>query len=774
LPLLNANAARILHISDLHFGLRFQRAKWESLQQQAKALAPDIVMVTGDLVNTPWFWMLKRARRELDALSAVLGGTTDIWVIPGNHDTRITGLLPVKWLTPAFAAGLLIAACWFTLGIARLALPFWARIAVDTLSGLFLLIATLCLILRVLVRVNLASAWGDYFLTSARCSSRVPVGVVPFDSASQGVSWARGKIPEYRFAKFRSEMVEPAGSNASITWIAAVHHHPLPLPYDDSTEQMMAMDNAGALMNELSRAGIRLVLHGHKHHQHFARIVVDPAQSQATELAVLSAGTPTSARTVGAFWHGFNVIDIDAEKRIKIGMYEAPPRGGTFDLRRTLDLATFEEQDRRRYLDLIAKIGVSCDRMLCVADITGYGDARFVREFRGVSAIRDGVEGLSGPYVANTTNGLVEAFNARPLSQWGPAVSLKLNASTTRRIEAQIAFAGSGLQINDLPIDFVLECYANNAFALNRWQFECMYPDRVERNQGFEDLNFAVPKDIALQELFVHVQFPSAVQLPHRMDIRQRSSEGEHPRCTALPRDCLVRIESQHAVQIRVRYPAPGSVIELNWEPHENTYPTNDPQREQAISRALRLREQFATLQPGATPDALRMILENLELNARTELGEGVQHQTVPYDLGLFAFDAQTKQLAYVAGTFAANDPRRKGRYAFGLGMVGRAYKTASNVAFRRPAYLPTERPWGYVTPDGRRVSSRRDVPEAIILAIPLAPPEALDWPYGVLQISTDSTSCLLKTADTASDKAIERYCAAVRELTSTFEAILR
>jgi hypothetical protein len=769
---INAKSARILHISDLHFGMRFQRGKWESLQQQAKALGPDIVMITGDLVNTPWFWMLKRAKRELDALSRVLGCDTEIWVIPGNHDTRITGLLPVAWLAPLFGAGLLIAAFWFSLGTARLALPFWARITVDCFSGLFLLAALICLILRCLVRIKLANIWSGYFLTSARCSSRIPVGVVPFDSASQGVSWARGKIPENRFAKFRSEMVGPTDSSVPITWIAAVHHHPLPLPYDDSTEQMMAMDNAGALMNELSRAGIRLVLHGHKHHQHFARIVVDPAQSQTSELAVLSAGTPTSARTVGAFWHGFNVIDIDAEQRIKIAMYEAPPRGGTFDLRRTLDLASLEEQDRRRYQDNVAKIGVSCERMLCVAEITSYGDARFVREFRGVSAIRDGVEGLSGPYVAATTSGLVEAFNARPLSQWGPAVSLKLNASTTSRIEAQILFAGSGLQTNDLPIDFVLECYANNAFALNRWQFECMYPDRPGKNQGFEDLSFVVPKDIALTDLFIHIQFPNDVRLPYRMDIRQRSGDIEPPRWSVLPRDCLVRIESQHIVQIRIRYPPPGAVIQLNWEPHENTYPTNDPRHEQAISRALRLRERFATLHPGEVPEALITILENLEAGARTELGEGAQ--ATPYDLGLFAFDPKSKTLGYVAGTFAENDPRRQGRYAFGLGMVGRAYKTASNVAFRRPAYAPTERPWGYVTPDGRRVSNREDVPEAIILAIPLTPPEALDWPYGVLQISTDSPSCILKTADTATDKGIERYCAAVRKLTPDFERILQ
>jgi Calcineurin-like phosphoesterase len=64
--------ARVLHLSDLHFGLRFQIDKWQALREKARELAPDLVVVTGDLVNTPWFWMLKRARAELKDLHAHL------------------------------------------------------------------------------------------------------------------------------------------------------------------------------------------------------------------------------------------------------------------------------------------------------------------------------------------------------------------------------------------------------------------------------------------------------------------------------------------------------------------------------------------------------------------------------------------------------------------------------------------------------------------------------------------------------------------------------
>jgi hypothetical protein len=75
--------------------------------------------------------------------------------------------------------------------------------------------------------------------------------------------------------------------------------------------------------------------------------------------------------------------------------------------------------------------------------------------------------------------------------------------------------------------------------------------------------------------------------------------------------------------------------------------------------------------------------------------------------------------------------------------------------------------------PDGCRVTDRNHVKEAVILGVPLAPPEAPDWPYAVLQVSTDDPSRRLKTADTASDHGVARYCGLVNALTPDFEAIL-
>jgi len=112
------NTTKILHLSDLHFGNRFSESKWSALNSHVERSRPDAVVITGDLVNSPWRWELKAAKTRLDQLAAALNPSgkaqkvCEIFLVPGNHDTRILGLVAVDWLEHV-ALIFLILSNWF-------------------------------------------------------------------------------------------------------------------------------------------------------------------------------------------------------------------------------------------------------------------------------------------------------------------------------------------------------------------------------------------------------------------------------------------------------------------------------------------------------------------------------------------------------------------------------------------------------------------------------------------------------------------------------------
>ena len=72
----------LLHLSDLHFG-RVDMSLLEPLCEFARALAPDLVVVSGDLTQRARTTQFEQARNFLDALPQPQ------IVVPGNHDVPL-------------------------------------------------------------------------------------------------------------------------------------------------------------------------------------------------------------------------------------------------------------------------------------------------------------------------------------------------------------------------------------------------------------------------------------------------------------------------------------------------------------------------------------------------------------------------------------------------------------------------------------------------------------------------------------------------------------
>ena len=74
----------ILHLSDLHFGKPYVPKVGEALLRTAKAMAPDLLVVSGDLTQ-------RAKRREYEAARTYLSRLPAIpqVVVPGNHDVPL-------------------------------------------------------------------------------------------------------------------------------------------------------------------------------------------------------------------------------------------------------------------------------------------------------------------------------------------------------------------------------------------------------------------------------------------------------------------------------------------------------------------------------------------------------------------------------------------------------------------------------------------------------------------------------------------------------------
>lgn len=83
----NDRSCTIAHLSDLHTGSQYFVANLlDRTLVEVNDLAPDIVVVTGDLTSMGYRQEFREAREYLDRLTC-----PDVLVVPGNHDSRNVG-----------------------------------------------------------------------------------------------------------------------------------------------------------------------------------------------------------------------------------------------------------------------------------------------------------------------------------------------------------------------------------------------------------------------------------------------------------------------------------------------------------------------------------------------------------------------------------------------------------------------------------------------------------------------------------------------------------
>jgi predicted MPP superfamily phosphohydrolase len=200
---------KIIHISDLHFD-RIDTDKKKAFESDLKSIKPDLVVISGDLVDNPWF--SNNLRKAKDFVQSLEKHTGRVIIAVGNHE--------------------------------RLLRPTNKKFR---------------------KRFELESCFCDFI--EFRDNRRIAFFV--FDSASpQTLFSQRGKISKKQIMDFkectrklRNKYVQTYGRSFKI---AVLHHHPLPTKRNHY-DKLLYLKNSGEFIECLIQENINMVLHGHQH-----------------------------------------------------------------------------------------------------------------------------------------------------------------------------------------------------------------------------------------------------------------------------------------------------------------------------------------------------------------------------------------------------------------------------------------------------------------------------------------------------------------------------
>jgi predicted phosphodiesterase len=320
---------KIAHLSDLHFGMKGQREIWKSLRTYlCDTLKPDLVLVTGDIVDTPRTVLYKEAAEELDRFR---NKNTKCYVCPGNHDRHkqgntVAGLSPgQQWTASRFFS-------WFQkrqpsddkLGIAT-------PDAADADSSQFDKYFS-GMLLQIKSPMNFNAESGNL---------KWKIRLIGLDSSADAQYFAQGHILPEVMQELRSVLSDPSSDQRCADLvITLVHHHLLPVMGTETSTQTLAgalsgttvLNNAGSLLEALT-CGVDIVLHGHKHARHVARY--SSFEEQRGDVTVIGAGSATGAVTgkgCELTKASFNLLELNDDASVTLA--EVSNKGDGWKIRR--------------------------------------------------------------------------------------------------------------------------------------------------------------------------------------------------------------------------------------------------------------------------------------------------------------------------------------------------------------------------------------------------------------------------------------------------------
>jgi hypothetical protein len=569
-----------VHITDLHVGRSFNENLWQSFETCCTALKPHAIIVTGDLVDTPYRWTLLKARTRLRAIQSQVNtclsedrGRCELVVIPGNHDTRLTGLVPIgSWMVTAGGGLVLI----LVLGGLAWLVPGWQKVIA--------MLGPLCLAaLYGAYRAVFPAFAGVFGGDAPKAGTRVrvgatPVEILPFDSSTLRMYWARGEVPISQFMDLnKANNAVGADAGGEIPYrIALVHHHPLPIPYDHWAEPTLILRNAGAFLRVIMRSGVRLVLHGHKHRWNFARVAVDAETGEPGEIAILGGYSLTGGtRHDGTIRWGFNLLTLNPDRGMQVTPYTS--EGGPFMPGRPFYAEDVSSTNRTLNREARRRHGVTCRLMAATVTVCKDGDAQMRIETRGFRVIDEATEcrEVPSPVKFDVDQGHLEMLDAGLLDGRGPAqTGLKRGEYLLTRQTGSVDF-GRNVSIHDEACDFFTSVHMINSFAMSASQYRRMYPNR--HGPPVEWAATTTPA-FPCDTLQISVQFPPGFTIEGSPELEINDKEARRfYRLEARCRPALRLNDANNTVTFSMDEPPPETDFLIRWRLGNHHPPDGKP-----------------------------------------------------------------------------------------------------------------------------------------------------------------------------------------------------
>lgn len=469
---------RIAHLSDLHFGSTFDSGLWDYVRGVLAEHKPDLVVVTGDLVDTPSLFRMGLVLQELRRVETETN--CNLLLVPGNHDVAILGNVKV----------------WPWSGKYRIVFSkvhdrhFKALCSFSEFQAFsrFRKIAYRCgwwarlTFLRLTFQLKDPGEDPTSVLNGTIADGRAIFAC--FNSNAQ--LWlATGRV-DHKAIQSLDRGIELLSRQGNVGWlaprVALVHHHALAIPYSTTTESptsfepFLTMRNAGTLLRELGKLDFDVLLHGHKHALNFARLSFDYSGRIASETAIIAAASAT-AKQMRAGSNSINLIDIMANGLIVHhplffgqGMTTAPGQMEAAEVARAiLTLAQIKERAYRK-----ARRSLQCDCELQEREIKIdlSGSANFslrVHKYRALGSRHVRRVWMHAAVSSGGINPKSVKLDG-DLGNHDHSLALDRDARATKSLTIPIDLGSEVFEGRTDSVDFGVQFRSLNNFAVSKWE----------------------------------------------------------------------------------------------------------------------------------------------------------------------------------------------------------------------------------------------------------------------------------------------------------------